>query len=201
VAQPVATDMLLASEASLAGDPSAWASPEGTLGTGQLIIDRLTGWIRGIEPANALRRALLDWLRGDTTFDFKDRDETCTEVMKSVGPAVDIVITGHTHLARAIDLGGGRLYFNSGTWIRLMQFTEAMLKDDDTFKPIYEMLNDGTMAKIDKATFAGKPLLLDRTSEIEVTVDANGGVVGRLNWVTGDGKGAPTTETELKGRH
>ena len=199
VSRPVATDMLLAAEASLS-DPQSAASPDGTLGTGQLIIDRLTGWLRGIEPANALRRALLDWLRGDKTFDFKDQDETCVEVTKSVGRPVDIVITGHTHLARAIDLGGGRLYFNSGTWIRLMQFTEAMLKDDAVFRPIYSMLNDGRMATIDAATFEGRPLLLDRTSEIEIVSDASGGVVGRLNWVKGDGTGAPVTEVELQGR-
>jgi UDP-2,3-diacylglucosamine pyrophosphatase LpxH len=199
LARPAATDMLLASEASLDGTAPA-ASPEGTLGTGQLIFDRLTGWLRGIEPAEALRRALLDWLRGDTTFAFDNRDETCTEVMKSVGPTVDIVITGHTHLARAIDLGGGRLYFNSGTWIRLMQFTEAMLKDSATFEPLYQMLNDGKMATIDAFTFGGRPLLLDRTSEIEVALDADGVVVGRLNWVFADGTDAPTTGIELHGR-
>ncbi len=121
--------------------------------------------------------------------------------MKSVGPPVDIVITGHTHLARAIDLGGGRLYFNSGTWIRLLQFTEAMLADKATFAPIYAMLLDGKMATIDAATFNGRPLLLDRTSEIEVTLDARGSVVGRLNWVLGDGTSAPITEIALQGRH
>ena len=43
-------------------------------------------------------------------------------------------------------------------------------------------------------------LLLDRTSEVEVTRDANGRAVGRLNRVHGDGSGAPLTEVELKGR-
>ncbi len=192
-------DMLLAAEANLtrAAHP---ADQDGTLGTGQLIIDKLTGWLRGIDPPEALRRALLDWLRGDQTFAFDNRDETCVEVMKNVGPEVDIVITGHTHLARAIDLGGGRLYFNSGTWIRLMRFTEAMLKDEGTFGPIYKMLTDGRMATIDAATFAGRPLLLDATSEIELTRDASGHAVGRLNWVLGDGTGAPKCEVELMAR-
>lgn len=194
-----ATDMLLAAEANLGGAARP-AAPDGTLGTGQLIIDRLTGWLRGIDPPEALRRALLDWLRGDRTFAFDDRDETCIEVVKNVGPAVDIVVTGHTHLARALDLGGGRLYFNSGTWIRLMRFTEAMLKNEASFEPIYGVLTDGRMATIDAATCAGQPLLLDRTSEIEVTRDAAGHAVGRLNWVRGDGTGAPVTEIELKGR-
>ncbi len=194
-----ATDMLLAAEANL-GIAARSAEPEGTLGAGQLIFDRLSGWLRGIEPAEALRRALLDWLRSDRTFAFDDRDETCVEVMKNVGSAVDIVITGHTHLARAIDLGGGGLYFNSGTWIRLMQFTEAMLKNEASFTPIYKVLTDGRMATIDAATFEGRPLLLDRTSEIEVARDAGGRAVGRLNWVLGDGSGAPVTEIQLQGR-
>jgi UDP-2,3-diacylglucosamine pyrophosphatase LpxH len=194
--RPAATDMLLAAEDNLTA-ASAMDMPDGTLGTGQLIIDRLTGWLRGIDRAEALRRALLDWLRNDRSFALDDRDETCVEVMKNVGPSVDVVITGHTHLARAIDLGGGRLYFNSGTWIRLMQFTEAMLKDKTSFGAVFDVLEDGKMATIDAARFAGQPLLLDRTSAIEIAREADGRVVGRLNRVTGDGSGAPVTEVEL----
>lgn len=198
VVRPAATDMLLAAEDNLAA-PSAASAPDGTLGTGQLIFDRLTGWLRGVDRAEALRRALLDWLRGDSSFNFGDRDDTFKDVMKNVGPSVDIVVTGHTHLARAIDLGGGRLYFNSGTWIRLMQFTEAMLKDKASFAAIFDVLENGSMARLDAARYGDKslPLLLDRTSAIEITRDANGKVVGKLNRVIGDGTGDPTAEVTL----
>jgi len=194
--KPVADDMLLASEQRLRGGAEA-AAPEATLGTGQLVWDRLTGWITGVDPAEALRRALKDWLRGDQTFDISQRDDTYVDVMKNVGPAIDIVVTGHTHLARGIDLGGGRLYFNSGTWIRLMRFTEAMLKDTASFKAVYDTLTDGKMASIDAAVFNGEPLLMDRTSEVEIAAEG-GAVVGRLNRIQGDGSGPPLAECELR---
>lgn len=189
-------DMLAQAEASFERGATAVA-PQGTLGTGQLVLDRLTGWIRGIDPAEALRRALQDWLRGDATFDYANRDETCEAVLKSVGAATEIVITGHTHLARAIDLGGGRRYFNSGTWIRLMQFTSAMLKDEDSFADVYTVLHDGQMPALDAAAFNGQRLVLDRTTEIEVAAE-KGRVVGRLNEIVGDGSGPAKALVEMR---
>ena len=105
-----------------------------TLGAPQLIWERLTGWMTGVGKDEALRRALLDWLAGDKTFELEDRDPTFQEVTKGVGPEIGITVTGHTHLERAIDMGGNRFYFNCGTWIRLMRFTDAMLKDTASFK-------------------------------------------------------------------
>lgn len=181
-------DMLLEAERSLS--EGAPASPDATLGLGQLLVDRLTGWMRGIDKPEALRRALLDWLRGDRTFELDERDDTCRDAMDSVGFGVDIVVTGHTHLARALALDDGRLYLNSGTWIRLMQFTPAMLADEASFKSVYPLLLRRPMVDLDHATFDGSPLVLDRTTEVEILVD-NGRTVARLNQIRGDGRKAP----------
>jgi UDP-2,3-diacylglucosamine pyrophosphatase LpxH len=195
-ARPAADDMLLAAEQQLSGPRT---EPDGTLGTGQLIWDQLTGWLTGVDKPEALRRALQDWLRGDKTFDVADHDETFTEVMKTVGASVDIVVTGHTHLARAFPLDDGRLYFNSGTWIRLMRFTEAMLRDQASFHGLYDTLIDGRLATLDAASFDGQPLVMDCTSAIEITAEGNE-VVWRLQRIVGDGSGAPDTVVELR-RH
>lgn len=196
-APAMAEEMLRTAERQLKTPGAADAGNEGTLGTGQLVWDRLTGWITGVDKAEALRRALRDWLRGDASFDIGERDETCSAVLATVGPAVDIVVTGHTHLARAIDLGGGRFYFNTGTWIRLMQFTDAMLDSKSSFLPLWEVLQDGTMARIDTAVVAGQPLLLDRTSAVEVASEG-GRVVGRLLEVKGDGSATPLTVRQFE---
>ena len=90
------------------------------------------------------------------------------------------------HLERAIDMGNGRFYFNCGTWIRLLKFTDAMLKDETTFEPIYNRLMDGTMSAIDAAEFEGAHFVLDCTSSVCIRIDGNG-VVGELAHVTGDG--------------
>ena len=163
---------------------------DGTLGTSQLIWDRLTGWLTGVSKTEALRRALLDWLKDDNTFDTNDHDDTFKEVTKSVGPAIDFIVTGHTHLERAIDMGHGRYYFNCGTWIRLLQLTQAMLADTKLFDEIYKVLVDGHMAAIDDAVFAGKPFVMDQTSAVSIC-QQGGQVVGALTHVEGDGTGAP----------
>ena len=40
-------------------------------------------------------------------------------------------------------MGGGRYYFNTGTWIRLLRFDDAMLGDAAAFKDVYKVLTDG----------------------------------------------------------
>lgn len=182
-------DMLLAAERNFAVPGTGMPGGDQQLGTGQLIWERLTGWITGVGKEEALRRALVDWLEGDPTFKIDDPDDTYKQVSASVGSAVDFIVTGHTHLERAIDMGG-RYYFNTGTWIRLLRLTEGMLRNTESFKEIYSVLVDGRMETIDKATPGGEPFVLDQTSSVSIKAEG-GGVVGCLNHVVGDGSGAP----------
>jgi len=176
---PTADALLLAAEKEYKTGSAATDPHDETLGYGQLVWDRLTGWLTGTSKIEALRRALLDWLEDDKTFKIDHRDDTCTEIVTSVGTGVHFIVTGHTHLERAIDLGNGRFYFNCGTWIRLLRFTEAMLKDEDSFQPVFDLLNSGTMAAIDKAKFYGSPFVLDQSSAVCIKTDG-GKAVGQL---------------------
>jgi hypothetical protein len=42
-----------------------------------------------------------------------------------------VVVMGHTHLARDIDLPGGGRYLNTGTWADLLRLDKALLADSD----------------------------------------------------------------------
>ncbi len=183
-------DMLLQAEQNLGNKQALQPAADGQLGTGQLIWDRLTGWIRGISQAEALRRAMQDWLAKDKSFDITDPDDTFKDICAEVGNDVDFIVTGHTHLERAIELGGGRFYLNCGTWIRLMQFTPQMLQDEASFQPVYQVLTDGRMESIDKASFFGKPFVMDQTSAVIIRSTAQG-VVAQLTHVLGDGSTPP----------
>lgn len=156
------------------------------LGVGQYVWDRLTGWISGVSPDEALRSALQDWLKDDKTFQHDEKDDTYKDVTARLGHDIDFVVTGHTHLARAISMGAGRFYFNSGTWIRLIRFTNDMLKDQASFKPVYDMLMDGRMSAIDAGS-----LIMDQTCAVSIKQE-NGRTLGCLQQVTGDGTAAPT---------
>ncbi len=196
-------DMLLEAEknyktsATSVGPNARHARDDRTLGTTQLIVDRLTGWLTGITQAEALRRALSDWLKDDKSFDFSDPDDTFKQVTESVGPAVDFIVTGHTHLERAIDMGQGRFYFNTGTWIRLMRFTPEMLASEAAFTEVYKVLADGRMKTIDAARFGDQALVLDRTSAVSICAGP-GGVTGTLVHIVGDGTGEPKEVKRFK---
>jgi UDP-2,3-diacylglucosamine pyrophosphatase LpxH len=181
---PSAEDMLMDAELTYKTPRVRGAGEDETLGVPRLLLDRLTGWISGVGKDEALRRALLDWLAGDETFNIGNRDETFVGVTKSVGSGVDVIVTGHTHLERAIDMGGGRFYFNCGTWIRLLQFGKAMLETSESFKSVYDVLEDGRMSAIDGFTFNGVPFVMNQTSAVRITAEP-AGVVGALGHVDG----------------
>jgi hypothetical protein len=185
-----ADDMLLSAEKNFAARSAHAVAADGTLGTGQVIWDRLTGWITGVGQDEALRRALKDWTADDKTFHIDDQDDTYKAITASVGPSVDFIITGHTHLERAIDVGAGRFYFNCGTWIRLLRLTDAVLGNVDAFRPVYKVLMNGRMDAIDAAVFANEPFVIDQTSAVSIKAE-NDRVVGRLSHVIGQGTSAP----------
>jgi hypothetical protein len=190
----LAQEMLLQAESNY-GTPVARPTGQGgaaaqpaledqTLGLPRLVWDRLTGWITGVGKGEALRRALQDWLANDKTFEISERDYTYNNVTKAVGSGVDFIVTGHTHLHRAIDMGGGRYYFNTGTWIRLLRFTPSMLKDTASFAPVFDVLEDGRLSAIDAASFEGESFVFDRTSTVRIKADA-AGITSSLAQVSG----------------
>ena len=177
--------LLLDTEETYESQGTPEAPPAEMLGTGQVIWDRLTGWIRGVGKDEALRKALQDWLEDDKTFDRNNEDDTYKDVSASVGNGIDFIVTGHTHLDRAIQMPGGGHYFNCGTWIRLLRFTDAMLKDKASFKPYFDVLEDGSMAAIDNTQSWDAPLLLDQTSAVCIKVKGNQ-TIGELAHINDD---------------
>jgi hypothetical protein len=175
-----AESMLIEAERNFDKPGARAPGSDQTLGWGQLVWD----WLTGMDKPEALRRALKDWLRGDKTFDIKDRDETFETVTAKVGSGVDFVVTGHTHLERAIQLDPRRYYFNCGTWIRLLRITDAMLDQPHEFKNIYAVLMKGSMEAIDNAQM-GQPFLLNQTSAVSIRTEGNE-VVGELMHIEGE---------------
>lgn len=172
-------------------DPLAAAAPAGgtqTLGAGGLAWDVL----RRRPAAENLREALRDWLHGDDTFDPFVPDDTFRQLDREIGAEVDVLLAGHTHLERALDRrrGGGR-YYNSGTWIRLIRLTDAVLGHADAFRPVYEAFADGTMDALD----AVPELVLRRPSVVSVWRD-DGAVHAALRRVEAEGDGAALREID-----
>jgi UDP-2,3-diacylglucosamine pyrophosphatase LpxH len=169
-----AEDMLLEAERNFDRPGARARGSDETLGWGQLVWD----WLRGVDKPEALRRALKDWMRGDKSFEINDPDETFKTTTAKVGPSVDFIVTGHTHLERVIPMGTRRCYFNCGTWIRLLRITDAVLDQPAQFKKIYDVLMEGSMEAIDDAQI-GQTFLLNQTSAVSIRTE-QGNVVGEL---------------------
>lgn len=136
-----------------------------------------------------LRSALSAWVKDDRSFDVSADDETSSAALKHVGISVDFVVAGHTHLARAI-MRENRVYFNSGTWIRLMKMSDEVLKDEESFAPVYDLLCNASMKSLDEFASKNDGLMLDRTTEVAIFV-RDGKTIGELNQIEADGSGAP----------
>lgn len=122
-------------------------SPSGeTLGFGDLLMDAL---LRR-DPSKNLRESLQGWLAGDRTFAVGTEDDVFRKLDDRVGPSVDFVVAGHTHLARALRRKrGSGFYFNSGTWVRLIRLSSAMLEDDAAFAPVYRAFRGQSLDALD----------------------------------------------------
>ncbi len=171
-------ELLLAAERDLRQPRRApiEAAEGATLGWSDIV----SGWLGLVNQSEALRHALQDWLGDDTTFDLTDRDATFRSIVERVGPGVDFVVTGHTHLARAIEYAPGRHYFNCGTWIRLLRLTTQALADEDIFKEqVFAAFEKKTMEALDAAKIPGPDgsplnLVLDRTDAVRISRDETG---------------------------
>jgi len=88
----------------------------------------------------------------DRIFDLKDEtDETYREIDAKVGREFDFVITGHTHLERALRrTNGSGYYYNTGTWAGIMRLEPAALKNDDEFGKFYRHLSAGSLDVLEK---------------------------------------------------
>jgi UDP-2,3-diacylglucosamine pyrophosphatase LpxH len=119
----------------------------------------------------ALRRALMDWLADDRTFETNDpKDSLYLGMADRVTNEIDFVVTGHTHQPRAMTYDSGCHYFNAGTWIRSIRITPEAL-DSQRFETLVWPLLRGRMSDLDAARIPGPdntavPLVVDRTTAV-----------------------------------
>ncbi len=116
------------------------------LGYFSALIDR----IRKKPPEQILRNALEGLLK-DKSFDVETEDGTFKKLDKKISADIDFIIAGHTHFERALKRENGRgHYFNTGTWIRLIKYTQAMLRDDQVFSAVYNALKIADIRALDE---------------------------------------------------
>lgn len=80
-----------------------------------------------VQRLPALRMALQATRK---TFDFclhQEKQVYVEEAKRLALAGAHVVVFGHTHLAKRINLDGSSLYLNTGTWANLVRFPEEVL--------------------------------------------------------------------------
>ena len=116
--------------AALGGDISAMDSIKQGIGLAKLLLSPGDGRVEARLPALL---AALRALQEDNTFDpsVETRPEYLDAAKELATGDVRHVVFGHTHIARKVDLGGGRSYLNSGTWADLIVFPKEIVSGTD----------------------------------------------------------------------
>jgi hypothetical protein len=130
-----------------------------------------------------LRRSLKKAVAHDEGFDPESSDGLYDQVDSKVAADLDFVLTGHTHMHKLLRRNHGPgYYFNSGTWISLIQLQQDWLKDDATFQPVFQAFQDGSLDALSKVPIGGKeiPLLMHRPSVVRLAREETGTVSGTL---------------------
>lgn len=151
---------------------------------------RLAG---SVSAEDLLRAALKSLLRNDDTFKLDGKDEIFDKLEGRVGRDVHYVIAGHTHLARVKERQSGGYYYNSGTWIRLIELTDAML-EDEVFSKIYNAIKgkNGTGSSIDELDQLDLgpnhgSLIKNNTTHAVSVINENGVTYGQIGLVDDNG--------------
>lgn len=69
--------------------------------------------------------------KADLTFSVEHEDNAYLKPAREYSKRFRVVVFGHTHLAKRIDLGDGALYLNTGTWADLMRIPAAVYEGDE----------------------------------------------------------------------
>src|SRR5262249_10321716 len=108
------------------------------LGTTTQALRALVGIFKREDTPELVRRAFQE-IASDRSFDFTAEDDTFKDMDARTGLEIDYLVTGHTHLERALRRKtGSGFYFNSGTWARLIKVYPAILDSAAAFKQFFD---------------------------------------------------------------
>ena len=147
----------------------------------------ITSFFQSKSKAEVLR-SYLDGLKKDQSFEIGHPDETFERTDDIVSTEFDFVITGHTHQEKALRRRHGGMYYNSGTWVRLIQLEDEVLDSETEFAKAFKAFSQGSMIKLDECD---DPKLVIRKPAVVSIVDVGGTAKAALNHVA-DKPNAPS---------
>jgi UDP-2,3-diacylglucosamine pyrophosphatase LpxH len=155
--------------------------------------NNVKGWFNKDNRSELLRKALIHWLlREDRTWKLDDDKEAQFVALdRAVDQNVHYLIAGHTHLRRAHPRkSSDTYYYNTGTWIRLIQLDHSSLTDMGEFGKIMAAFDKQPITALDNTTLKSGPLVKHEPTVASVCRKGDT-VEGTLNHVKTDGAFIP----------
>ena len=125
-------------------------------------------------------RGYLQKLKKDQSFEITHADEAFERTDETISANIDIVITGHTHQEKALRRHGGGMYYNSGTWVRLIQLEDEVLDSDAQSTKAFDAFSNGSMTVLDQCQ---APPLVKRKPTVASIVTMSNTTMAALNHV------------------
>lgn len=104
-----------------------------------------SGFLGRPSDDEVIRNTLREGLGAGRCFQFDAADDLYPTLRERIGPELHWVVCGHTHLRRSIVDGHVRHYFNSGTWMRLLDLEGALETDFPAVKAAFAASNRGEL--------------------------------------------------------
>jgi UDP-2,3-diacylglucosamine pyrophosphatase LpxH len=89
------------------------------------------GRIKDVAVAVLLKKFRAWRGKADLTFSVEYEDEEYLKSAREHAKRFRVVVFGHTHLAKRIDIDNGALYLNTGTWADVMRIPAAVYEGDE----------------------------------------------------------------------
>lgn len=158
--------------------------------------DAIVKLFRG-KPQHEVLREALEGLAKNQSFDLKNADSFYKDLDELVDDKIDFLCAGHTHLERALHRSeGSGVYYNSGTWVRLIRLSPDILGSAEQFKRYYEAFKKGKMQALDDE----EGLVELRPVVVSITSSASGvkACLNRVNVKTTGKLFHPVANSEFK---
>lgn len=128
-------------------EPLDLVNGPGSLGLGRYIAGRLFG-----SQEDAAYDAVLENL-GDTAFDVRATDAYYDWFTKNFPDHTNVLVVGHTHLAKLIHRTTNTVYVNSGTWMPLIDLPEILAEGRSSFDALFAALREKSLEALDQKQF------------------------------------------------
>ena len=92
---------------------------------------------------------------------FRSYASNINEALKQNNAPVKFIVTGHTHYGDRFEIEPGRRYFNTGTWMFLLNPKEQVFREKFTYSFVEIVREEGALRQFDPSTVTARDMVVE----------------------------------------